>query len=156
MEIYTQGILYQVIHVKGTHNTVADAISRLDFTQAPSKKKECLNWMLLTKNWCELDQPQTRSTINHSEIMNHVFANRSDEEEIYPLTVKEIAEAQKYDKTLVKLTQSRKFKILVIENTHVLCKDGKLVIPKSLQQRAVSWYHHYLQHPGNNQLQETI
>ncbi|MGL5963100.1 MAG: hypothetical protein ACRCZ2_01680, partial [Fusobacteriaceae bacterium] len=74
----------------------------------------------------------------------------------YPLTVKEIAEAQKYDKTLVKLTQSSKFKILVIENTHVLCKDGKLVIPKPLQQRAVSWYHHYLQHPGNNRLEETI
>jgi hypothetical protein len=32
--------------------------------------------------------------------MNHVFANRSEEDEIYPLTVKEIVEAQKADITL--------------------------------------------------------
>ena len=38
----------------------------------------------------------------------------------------------------------------------MLCKDGKLVIPKSLQHRAVSWYHHYLQHPGNTRLEETL
>jgi hypothetical protein len=30
--------------------------------------------------------------------MNNVFANRSEEEEIYPLTVKEIAEAQMLDR----------------------------------------------------------
>jgi hypothetical protein len=32
--------------------------------------------------------------------MNHVFANCSEENEIYPLTVKEIVEAQKADTTL--------------------------------------------------------
>jgi hypothetical protein len=32
--------------------------------------------------------------------MNHVFANRSEEDEIYPLTVKEIVEAQRADITL--------------------------------------------------------
>jgi hypothetical protein len=30
--------------------------------------------------------------------MNNLFANCSEEEEIYPLTVKEIAEAQKLDR----------------------------------------------------------
>ena len=38
----------------------------------------------------------------------------------------------------------------------VFCKNGKLVIPWSLQHRAVSWYHHYLQHPGNTRLEETL
>ncbi len=38
----------------------------------------------------------------------------------------------------------------------VLCKDGKLVIPKSLQHRTVSWYHHYLQHPGHSCLEKTL
>ena len=46
--------------------------------------------------------------------------------------------------------------MLIVEDTDVLCKDGKLVIPKSLQRRAVEWYHHYLQHPGHNHLEETI
>jgi hypothetical protein len=30
------------------------------------------------------------------------------------------------------------------------------MIPTSLRQRAVSWYHHYLQHPGHLHLEETM
>ena len=88
--------------------------------------------------------------------MNHVFANRSDDEEIFPITVKEIAEAQCKDKAILKLCEEEKFKTLLIENTEVLCKDGKLVIPKSLQAQVVQWYHHYLQHPGHSRLEETL
>ena len=43
----------------------------------------------------------------------------------------------------------------LIEDTKVLCKEDKLVIPASLQHRAVSWYHHYLQHPEHSRLEET-
>ena len=46
--------------------------------------------------------------------------------------------------------------MLLIANTKVLCKNGKLVIPKSLQKQIVQWYHHYLQHPGHSRLEETI
>jgi hypothetical protein len=38
----------------------------------------------------------------------------------------------------------------------VLCKNGKLVILASLRHRAVSWYHHYLQHPGHSHFEETM
>ena len=31
-----------------------------------------------------------------------------------------------------------------------------MVIPKDLQHNAVSWYHHYLQHPGHTRLKETL
>ncbi len=44
----------------------------------------------------------------------------------------------------------------LIEDTKVLCKIGKLIIPASLRQRADAWYHHYLQHPGHSRLEETI
>jgi hypothetical protein len=44
----------------------------------------------------------------------------------------------------------------LIENTKVLSKEDKLIIPASLQHRAVSWYHHYLQHPGHSRLEETM
>jgi hypothetical protein len=44
----------------------------------------------------------------------------------------------------------------LIEDTKVLCKKGKLMIPTSLMHRAVSWYHHYLQHPGQSRLEETM
>jgi hypothetical protein len=44
----------------------------------------------------------------------------------------------------------------LIEDTKVLCKNGKLVIPASLQHRAVAWYPHFLQHPGHSRLIETM
>ncbi len=44
----------------------------------------------------------------------------------------------------------------LIEHTKVLCKNGKIIIPTSLRHRAVSWYHHYLQHPGHLHLEETM
>jgi hypothetical protein len=44
----------------------------------------------------------------------------------------------------------------LIEDIQLLCKNGKLIIPASLQHRAVSWYHHYLQHPGHLHLEEAM
>ena len=79
--------------------------------------------------------------------MNSVFANCSEEEEIFPLTIKEIAEAQGLEKLLKATALKEKYDKILIENTPVFCKNRKLVIPRSLQHRAVSWYHHYLQHP---------
>jgi hypothetical protein len=46
--------------------------------------------------------------------------------------------------------------IKLIKNTACVCKDGRLVIPKPLQVRAVKWYHHYLQHPGHTHLKEMM
>jgi hypothetical protein len=46
--------------------------------------------------------------------------------------------------------------IHLIEDTKVLCRNGKVMIPTSLWHRAVSWYHHYLQHPGHSRLKETM
>ena len=88
--------------------------------------------------------------------MNLGFANRSKEDVIYPFTVKEIAQAQKDDTVLKKLSKTDKYSTQLIEDTHVLCKDGKMVIPRVLQHRAVHWYHHYLQHPGHTCLKETL
>ena len=73
-----------------------------------------------------------------------MFANRSKEDVIYPLTVKEIALAQERGLVLKKLTKMEKYSTHLLEDTEVQCKDGKMVIPKVLQHRAVSWYPHYL------------
>jgi hypothetical protein len=43
-----------------------------------------------------------------------------------------------------------------IYDTKVLRKNDKLIIPASLQHRAVSWYHHCLQQPGHSHLKETM
>ena len=85
----------EIVYIKGIHNTIADAISRLDISLTPptTKVEERQNWMTFTKCWCEVTNSHNDSTSTHEESMTHVFANCSDEGEIYPLTVTEIAEA---------------------------------------------------------------
>ena len=87
--------------------------------------------------------------------MNMVFVNHCEEDVIYPLTVKKVALAQEDDIVLKKLRKTKMYSTQLVEDIPVLCKNGKMVIPKVLQHRAVSWYHHYLQHPGHTRLEET-
>ncbi len=93
--------------------------------------------------------------------MDQVFANRSEEDKIYPLTVKEIVEAQKADSKLKHFLKSnavldKGLELQIIENKSCICHKGRLIIPKPLQGRAVMWYHHYLQLPGHTHLEETM
>jgi hypothetical protein len=93
--------------------------------------------------------------------LNKVFANCSKEEEISPLTTPEIAEAQNADSKLKhhfkrNAILDKGLDVRLIDNTYVVCKDGRMIIPKPLRRRAVLWYHHYLQHPGHTQLDETV
>ena len=127
----------KIVHIKGIQNTVADAISRLDFGPVQDEKA---NWMTFTKRWCHYTMQATpiESTTNQQHQINMVFANHSEEDVICPLTVKEIALAQERDLVLKKLTKMEKYSTHLVENTEVLCKDGKMVIPKVLQRRAVS------------------
>jgi hypothetical protein len=74
--------------------------------------------------------------------MNEVFANCSDEDKIHPLTSVEIAAAQWADASLKHLFKRNSvidqgLEINLIENTTCVCKDGRLVIPKPLQVRAI-------------------
>ena len=57
--------------------------------------------------------------------LNHVFANHSDKEEIYPLTVSEIAEEQTKDKSLQQLKDTSNVDETLIENIIVLCKTSQ-------------------------------
>jgi hypothetical protein len=91
-----------------------------------------------------------------------MFAHHKEEDKIYPLTLTEIADAQHKDQEL-KIYYKKNTKMpqkdicfQLIEDTKVLCKNGKIIIPTFLRHRAVSWYHHYLQHPGHLHLEETM
>ena len=92
----------KIIYIKGKHNTIADAILRLDFSPEADRKTDQKNWMILAKRWCNLSNTHTTksNSINITMDLNHVFANCSDKEEIYTLTVSEIAEEQTKDKSL--------------------------------------------------------
>ncbi len=125
------------LSIKGIHNTVADAISRLEYnttlnltaeyshitmripTAEPSKNPK--RWKAFSKHWCSYNQCHitTDTTLFR---LDQVSANRSEEEEIYPLTTKEIAEAQKADAKYKHLFQrnavfDQGLEIKLVENT---------------------------------------
>jgi hypothetical protein len=113
---------------------------------------------------CELDIDLDKLdlyTDKHDD-WNLVFAHHKKEDNIYPLTTIEIAEAQRKDQEIKACfkkntkMQQKDIGLLLIEDTKVLCKNGKLIIPASPRHRAVSWYHDYLQHPGHLHLEETM
>jgi len=105
---------------------------------------------MFSKFWSCFNETQDPDELNTIE-MNHVFANRSEEDEIFPLLLKEIIEAQKANPILL----SKGLELQLIENESCICHEGKLVILKPLQRCATIWYHHYLQHPGHTCLEET-
>jgi hypothetical protein len=75
--------------------------------------------------------PIEESTINHQHQINTVFANHSEEDVIYPLTVKEIAQAQEDDFILKKLSKTDKYSTQLVEDTHILCKKWQDGHPQS-------------------------
>ena len=100
----------KIVYVKGIDNTVANVISRLDF--GPSKEPKA-NWMTFTKCWCVYNRhdEQDQSPTAHKENMNFVFANCSNEDAIYPFTVKEIATSQSNDKKVREINQAWEIQI---------------------------------------------
>jgi hypothetical protein len=163
----------KIVYIKGIHNTVADTISRLEYdpsvnqtaenyhmTKVKKRSSKCSqrqSWMTISKHWCNLE-----IDTNKPKDLNFVFANQGEQDEIYPLTTIEIAEAQRKDQELKAyykknaIMPKRDVCLQLVEDTKVLCKNGKLIIFASLQCRAVAWYHRYLQHPGHSHLEETM
>ncbi len=164
----------EIIYIKGIHNTVADAILQLEYDPKFNTTNEYTHamlgvepevlsaqrWKSFAHHWRSYNEASTPMQA-HWFHMNEVFANHSDEDKIYPLTTAEIAAAQWADASLKHLFKcnaviDQGLEIKLIENTTCVCKDGRLVIPKPLQVRAVKWYHHYLQHPRHTPLEETM
>jgi hypothetical protein len=167
----------KIVYIKGIHNTVADAVLRLEYDPSINQTAESFHamkvrnnssqrqcWMMVSKKWWKLDIDSDNLDLytNKHDDWNLKFTHHKEEEEVYPLTLTEIADAQRNNQELKAYLKKnaimpKKDIILhLIEDTKVLCKNGKVMIPTSLWLRAVSWYHHYLQHPGHSRLEETM
>ncbi len=89
----------EIIYVKGIHNnnTVADAISRLEhnpninatneqnFANFAKFTVDSQCWKRFSTLWCSYNESNPNKHQQETSL-NSVFANRSDEDEIYPLT----------------------------------------------------------------------
>ncbi len=139
----------EIVYIKGIHNTIADTISRLEYDPSINQtaenyhltkvKKRSLthsqrqSWMTVSKHWCNLE-----IDTNKPKNLNFVFANHGEEDEIYPLTSIELAEVQRKDQEL-KVYYKKNARmpkkdmcLQLVEDTKVLCKNGKLIILTSL------------------------
>ncbi len=89
--------------------------------------------MTFSENWCELDidSDNLDSYTNKHDNWNLVFAHHEEEDKIYPLTITEIANAQRKDQELkvcfkknAKMPQ-KDIGFHLIEDTKVLAKMEK-------------------------------
>jgi hypothetical protein len=66
--------------------------------------------------------------------VNALATSRNHEEDaIYPLTTREIVVAQEQDLALKTQANKEGYSTQLVKNMTVLCKDNKMIIPKSLQ-----------------------
>ncbi len=102
----------EIVYIKGIHNTVADAVSRLEYDSSVNRTAESFHmmkvrnnshqrqcWMTVSKQWCDLDVDSDNLdlyTDKHDD-WNIVFPYHEEEDEIYHLTLTEIADPQRKD-----------------------------------------------------------
>jgi hypothetical protein len=66
----------------------------------PTKETTSQQWLMFSKLWSCYNEAQKDPDEANIIQMNEVFPNCSEEDKIYPLTVKEIIKAQKADNKL--------------------------------------------------------
>ncbi len=87
----------KIVYIKGTHNTVADTVSRLEYDPSVNRTAESFHttkvmnnnssqrqcWMTVSKKWCKLDidSDNLDSYTNKYDDWNLVFAHHEEEEE---------------------------------------------------------------------------
>ena len=137
-----------LVYLKGENNPVADALSRLHLE--PSPKSECDDTVV--------EQPSSRQLFE-------AFAIEDDDlpEWTIPISFKLLMQEQIKDKELLKRAKSApqaysidSFSKDSQTNRQLITYQGKICVPKSLQQRLVQWYHEMLVHPGETRTHETV
>ena len=134
LEEYSPELLY----IKGSHNIVADALSRLDL-EPDFKSQQTLNYFSEAFGLEDKDLPK----------------------ESFPLSYKYLSKCQNADKDLLQKAKSNpKYKLCVFhgggKRRELICKDGKIVVPSAVQQHLTEWYHTMLCHPGETRTEQTI
>ena len=136
-----------LVYLKGEHNPVADALSRLHLE--PTPRSECDDTVLET--------PSTRKLAEAFPIEEEDVPQWS-----LPISFKLLYKEQLKDKDLKnKVKSNSDYSIDTFSKDsqtvrQLITYQGKICVPKSLQERMVNWYHEMLVHPGETRTHETI
>ena len=131
-------------YIKGSKNVVADALSRLDLD--PKLATEC--------DPTVLEHPFSRS-------LAEAFDLDQLPEWTHPVNFKLIQQKQQKDTALLaKVKDDYAYSFRTFRGggkiRQLICKNGKIVVPQSLQKPMVEWYHEFLAHPGESRTELTI
>ena len=124
-------------YVKGENNVVADALSRLD--------------MMSTEEFHDMFHTEGCFAAEETE----------DFPSSYPLSYAQIEHEQnKHQRLLDAYAQSNLYKRKATQHSdkvyNLIYREDRIVLPKSLQKKAVEWYHGVLGHPGETRTELTI
>ena len=126
-------------YIKGSHNVVADALSRLE----------------------KDDLPQVETKEAFYSILE-CYAKETENLEFHPVSYANLDQAQQADPSIKKILKSDNSKYQIAEfhgggkTRNLVCFNDKIVVPTKLQHHIIDWYHTVLCHPGINRTEESI
>ncbi len=144
-------------HVAGSANVVADAISPL-----PKEEHATGNSVILNMAVC------TFFGVNHLFVTDNADALATDEQDItFPLQPQLVEGEQKRKLGQSSSTETYDIRMKLdkpelqwttkdMEGHRLIHFCNKIYVPKTLRSRTLTWFHHYLSHPGGNRLAQTL
>lgn len=127
-------------HIAGVDNVVADALSRIPSANSEDRKE--------------------KTAPNNKELF---AVTRAYDEGTFPLDrvllqQEQLKELRQRSSKLQQLIddQSSEFHMSVLDDIEFIMYRDRLYVPKTLRERTLGWFHHYLNHPGGDRLGNTI
>jgi hypothetical protein len=156
-----------IIHyIKGEKNTLADALSRLPFSERQKQSNYSKNPNDQYKNRETSQYDSFYSMAIDDDDLLDCFVHLPDQSGIpFVFDYETIADAQTRDAKLQQLAQREPMKYirqLLAPNMHVWCYISesnvpwKIFLPNELLESAIRWYHLTLDHIGGSRLWDTI
>jgi hypothetical protein len=153
----------EYVHIKGIDNVVADALSRMnaDSSDVNNQMNEEHYACMFTYAMVEWPQEGDYESPDARDVTEMAVSYASEQDKInekFPMSPLLIAKEQKKDNKLMKsLEQGTKvYRTKKLEGKELITYNDKIVVPEILRDRIISWYHHYLCHPGQLRMEATL